>query len=123
MAQTKMRTEVALENAAEKMRKLELELGRKPSEMPLVSTIPLVPKTTDKGTTTTTKRNKAMRNIFSQSSSFRSFLFTSSWCLCRTGSLRLRTHRTPRTIFYPVHLRNLVRAREVDTLFRCSKKR
>ena len=64
MAQTKMRTEVALENAAEKMRKLELELGRKPSEMPLVSTIPLVPKTTDKGTTTTTKRNKAMRNIF-----------------------------------------------------------
>ena len=64
MAQTKMRTEVALENAAEKMRKLELELGRKPSEMPLVSTIPLVPKTTDKRTTTTTKRNKAMRNIF-----------------------------------------------------------
>ena len=64
MAQTKMRTEVALENAAEKMRKLELELGRKPSEMPLVSTIPLVPKTTDKRRTTTTKRNKAMRNIF-----------------------------------------------------------
>lgn len=64
MAQTKMRTEVALENAAEKMRKLELELGRKPSEMPLVSTMPLVPKTTDKRTTTTTKRNKAMRNIF-----------------------------------------------------------
>jgi len=64
MAQTKMRTEVALENAAEKMRKLELELGRKPSEMPLVSTIPLVPKTTDKRTTTTTKRNKVVRNIF-----------------------------------------------------------
>ena len=30
MSQTKLRTEVALENAAEKVRKLEIELGRKP---------------------------------------------------------------------------------------------
>ena len=69
MAQMKLRAEVALENAAEKMRKLELELGRKPSEMPLVSTIPLTSNTsTNKAaaaaatTTTTTNRNKGMRN-------------------------------------------------------------
>ena len=36
MAQMKLNSEVALENAAEKMRNLELELGRKPSEMPSV---------------------------------------------------------------------------------------
>jgi hypothetical protein len=66
MAQTKLRAEVALENAAEKMRKLELELGRKPIEMPLVSTIPLASNTsTNKAaavTTTTTNRKKGMRN-------------------------------------------------------------
>ncbi len=52
MAQMKLNSEVALENAAEKMRNLELELGRKPSEMPSVSA------------TTKRRRNKVRTYFF-----------------------------------------------------------